>query len=360
MIAVFASVGVFALVVVLILGIVALRWKRRKDLVESALDFSPTTEHLVNDDSYGRGGGGSGGALISRGSGSMSSEARGTRPRVPSVVLGASPSVPAPIPVSLPASISAPREMQQRGPGTGYLIDRWLDQGEMSGARYAHGNSAQPYYDTVRQQQPPPPPKRQQLQYQPQPPPPPPLRWQQQEERPLPPDLPTDVGTIPPSLIPSSQRDPAIFNVPFAATVSKPSRLSTDGGLAGGGGGDKTWVSRTGTRERRQTQQVPLPPTPKFPRKIPDTLGRDDENAEDNDVRVDEDRRNRTRVLKVRHFFSLAVAFYSLADWWGDMACDRSSTSDIFIIPKPPRGFVYLWRFFPCSCIACWACVRRH
>src|SRR6267154_3989166 len=124
MIAVFTAAGVFALVVVFILGIVALRWKRRKDLLESALDFSPTTEHLVNDDNYKGGGGSSEGALISRGSGSLSSEARGTRPRVPNDALGRSPSIPAlspaPIPLSLPpASIPAPREMQQRGFGTG-------------------------------------------------------------------------------------------------------------------------------------------------------------------------------------------------------------------------------------------------
>ena len=320
MIAVFTAAGVFALVVVFILGIVALRWKRRKDLLESALDFSPTTEHLVNDDNYKGGGGSSEGALISRGSGSLSSEARGTRPRVPNDALGRSPSIPAlspaPIPLSLPpASIPAPREMQQRGFGTGYIGDRWLDRGETSGARYAYGNSAHPYYDTVRQQQPPQQQQRQlqyqqqqqQQQYQPQQQPRP-QRWLQQEERPLPSDLPTDVDPVPSSLMPSSQRDATVFNVPFGATATKPSRLSVEGGLGGGGGGgglDRRWGSRTSTRERRQTQQVPLPPPPTLPRKTPDTLGHNDEayaGLEDINVSADEDRRNRLRVLKVRRF----------------------------------------------------------
>jgi hypothetical protein len=344
MIAVFTGAGVFALVVVLILGIVVLRWKRRKDLIEGALDFSPTTEHLVVDDNY-IGGGGSSGALISRNSGSLSSETRGTRvPRVPNDVFGASPSLPVltpdPIPISVPpASVPAPREMQQRGFGTGYIGDRWLDRGEMSGATFGYGNSAQPYYDTVRQQQPPPRPpqqqqhqlqyhQQQQLQYQPQQQSRPP-RWQQQEERPLPPDLPSDVGPIPSSLMPSSQHDAAVFNVPFAATATKPSRLSTDGGLGGGGGGaDGTWVSRTNTRERRRTQQVPLPPPSTFPRKIPDALGRNDESLEDINVLTDEERRNRARILKVRRFW-LAVAFSS---WLTSvMWYDRSSTGDILI-----------------------------
>jgi hypothetical protein len=314
-IAVFTAAGVFALVVVLILGIIVLRRKRRKDLIESALDFSPTTEHLVNDDSYS-GGGGSSGALISRSSGSLSSETRGTHPIDP---FGRSPSLralaPAPIPISVPpASIPAPREMQQRGFGTGYIGDRWLERSETSGARYAYGNSAHPYYDTVRQQQPPPPPQQQQqqlqyhqqqqLQYQPQQQSRP-LRWQQQEERPLPADLPTDVDAIPSSLMPSSERDITVFNVPFGATATKPSRLSTDGELGGGGAGagvdrNRTWGSRTSTRERRQTQQVPLPPPPMLSRKIPDTLGRDDESLEDTNVMTDEDRRNRARILKVR------------------------------------------------------------
>jgi hypothetical protein len=359
MIAVFSAAGVFVLVVVLIVGIVVLRWKRRKDLVESALDFSPTTEHLVIDDSYSRGGGGSG-ALISRSSGSLSSEGRGTRlPRVPSVTLGATPSLPA----LAPAPIPAPREMQQRGFGTGYIGDHWLDR-ETSGARYAYGNSAQPYYDTVRQQQPPPPPpqpqqlqyQQQQLQYLPQQQSRS-LRRQQREERPLPPDLPTDVGPIPSSLMPSSQSDTAVFNVPFATTATKPSRLSTDGALGGGGGGgiNRTWGSRTSTRERRQTQQVPLPPPPTFPRKIPDTLAYDDEGLEDIDVSVDEDRLNRSRILKVRRFW-LAVAFCS---WLTGIWHDRLSMGDILIY-KPPRGFVYFWSFFPCSSTACWACVRRY
>ena len=321
MIAVFTGAGVFTLVVVLILGIVVLRWKRRKDLLESALDFSPTTQHLVNDDDYS---GGGAGAFISRSSGSLSSETRGTRvPRAPDDVFAANPSLPtlapAPIPISIPpASVPPPREMQQRGFGTGYMDDRWLDRGEMSGATYAYGNSAQPYYDTVRQQQPPPPPRQQQqqlqyhqqqqLQYQPQQQSRPP-RWQQQEERPLPSDLPTDVDPIPSSLMPSFQHDAAVFNVPFAATTSKPSRLSTDGGL-GGGGADKTWVSRSNTRERRRTQQVPLPPPPTFSHKISDTLGRNDESLEDTNVLSDEERLDRARILKVRHFW-LAVAFSS-------------------------------------------------
>jgi hypothetical protein len=221
MIAVFSAAGVFVLVVVLIVGIVVLRWKRRKDLIEGALDFSPTTEHLVVDDSYS-GGGGSSGALISRNSGSLSSEDSGHPPPTcpQRCTFGASPSLPVltpdPIPAVPPASVPAPREMQQRGFGTGYIGDRWLDRGEMSGATYAYGNSAQPYYDTVRQQQPPPRPpqqqqqqlqyhQQQQLQYQPQQQSRPPRR-QQQEERPLPPDLPTDVGPIPSSLMPSSQQ----------------------------------------------------------------------------------------------------------------------------------------------------------
>jgi hypothetical protein len=381
MIAVFASVGVFVLVVVLILAIVVLRWRRRKNLIESALDFSPTTEHLVIDDNYSRGGSsGSVAGLISRGSGSLSSETRGTRPpRVPSISFGTGLSVPAlapaPAPVSLPpASVPAHREMQQRGFGTGYIGDRWLDRGEPSGARYGYGNSAQPYYDTVRQQQPPPPPPpqqqqqqlqyhhHQQLQYQPQQQPRP-LRSQQQEERP-PSDPPTNVGFIPSSLIPSSQRDNAVFNVPFAATVTKPSRLSTDGGLGesgggGGGGVDRMWGSRTSTRERRQTQQVPLPPPPIFPRKLPDTLGRNDESLEGTNVSVDEDRRNQPRVLKVR-CFCLLFAFCSWLTGGSSVIWhDRSSTGDI-LIPKPPRGFVYFWSFFPCSSTACWACVRRY
>ena len=330
MIAVFTSAGVFAIVVVFILGLVALRWKRRKDLVKSALDFSPTTEHLVNDDDYS-GGGGGGSALISRSSGSLSSQAQLTRPRVPSV--GATPSLPAlaHIPLSVPASFPAPREMQQRGPETGYLIDRWLER-ETSGARQAYGNSAQPYYDTVRQQQPPPPPpqqqQQQQLQYQPQqqPRPPRPPRRQQQEERPLPPDLPTDVGPLPPSLIPSYQRDTTAFNVPFASTVTKPSRLSVNGGLGGGGGVDGTWGSRTDTRERRKTQQVPLPPPSRLPRRIPDTLGRNDGSLEDSSV--DEDRRDRLRTLKVRRL-ACCCAYPWLTGGMSMIWHDRSSMGDI-------------------------------
>jgi hypothetical protein len=37
---------------------------------------------------------------------------------------------------------------------------------------------------------------------------------------------------------PRPSSDAAVFNVPFAATATKPSRLSTDGGLGGGGGGE--------------------------------------------------------------------------------------------------------------------------
>ncbi len=282
------------------------------------MDFSPTTAHLFNDDNDS-GGGGSSGALISR-SGSLSSEARGTRPRVPSVVLRAGPSsapalAPAPIPVSVPATVPAPREMQQRGPGTAFVSDRWLERD--TGVRYAYGNSVQPFYDTVRQQQPPPPPQQQQqqqLQYQPQ------QRqwqqrWQQQEERPLPPDLPTDVGPIPTTLMPSHRHDPAVFNIPFATTVANPSRPSVDGDGGRGGGADGTWGSRTGTtrRERRQTQQVPLPPAPGISRKIPDMLGRNVESSEDINASVDEDRRNRPRVLKVRRL--LLLLGLCVADW---------------------------------------------
>ena len=369
LIAVFTSVGVFTLAVILILGIVALRWKRRKDLVESALDFSPTTDHLINDDDYSRRSGGGGDTLISRSSGSLSSESRGTRPRVPSPAFGASPFMPALAPASnpasVPASIPAPREMQQRGFGTGYIGDRWLDRGEPPDARYAYANSAQPYYGAVRQPQPPPPShqqqqqqqqlqyyQQQQLQYQPQqrsrsP------RLQQQEERPLPADLPTDIDAIPASLIPSSQYDNAVFNVPFA-TVTKPSRLSTDGGLGGAGGaGVNRTGSRTSTRERRQTQQVPLPPPPAFPRKITDTLGRNDEGSV---ASVEEDRRNQPRLLKVRGVFDFAVA---VSSWLTGGRTSRSSTGDI-LIAKPPRGFVYFWSSFPCSSTACWACVRRY
>lgn len=76
------------------------------------------------------------------------------------------------------------------------------------------------------------------------------------------------------------------------------------------------WGSRTSTRERRQTQQVPLPPPPIFPRKLPDTLGRNDESLEGTNVSVDEDRRNQPRVLKVRRFL-LACCVLLVADWWG-------------------------------------------
>lgn len=299
MIAVFASAGVFVLVLILIFAIIVVRWKRRKDLIESALDFSPTN-HLVDDDNYSRGG--SGVALISRGSGSLSSETRGSRPRVPSVAFGANTSVPGLAPAPIPAaSIPAPREMQQRGFGTGYIGDRWLDRGgESSGARYAYGNSAPSYYDTVRQQQ---------LQYQPQQQQPRTLHWLQKDDRPLPPNLPTDVDPIPPSLVPSSRRDTTVFDVPFAATVTRqPSQLSMDGGLEKSGAGatvDRTWGSRaSSTRERRQTQQVPLPPPPaaRFSRKLSDTPGRNDEaygGLDEKDINVGGDR---SRVLKVRRF----------------------------------------------------------
>lgn len=102
--------------------------------------------------------------------------------------------------------------------------------------------------------------------------------------------------------MPSSERDATVFDVPFATTTTKPSRLSNDGGLGGAGGADRTWVSRTNTRERRerrQTQQVPLPPPAMFPRKVPDTLGRNDESLGDISVSVEEDRRNLPRLLKV-------------------------------------------------------------
>jgi len=206
-----------------------------------------------------------------------------------------------PVPVSVPASIPAPREMQQRGPETGFIGNHWLDRGETSGMRYAYRNSVHPYYETVRQQQPPPQRQQQQLQYQPQQQ----QQWQQRrqqlEERPLPPDLPTDVAPIPTSLIPSYHRDSAVFNIPFATTVANPSRLSVHGG-GGLGGADGTWGSRAGTtrRERRQTQQVPLPPpATRFSPNTPDTLGRNVESLEDVDAKVDEDRRDRPRVLKV-------------------------------------------------------------
>jgi hypothetical protein len=203
--------------------------------------------------------------------------------------------------------------------------------------------------------------QQQQLQYQPQQQQRRPLRLQQQEERPPPSDPPTNVGPIPPSLKPSSQRDTAVFNVPFAATVTKPSRLSTDGGLGGGGGGgdDRTWGSRTSTRERRQTQQVPLPPPPVFPRKLPDTLGHKDESLEGTNVSVDEDRRNQPRVLKVRRFYLLFASCSRLTGGTSVIRHDRSSTGNILIL-KPPRGFVYFWSFFPYSSTACWACVRRY
>jgi hypothetical protein len=69
--------------------------------------------------------------------------------------------------------------------------------------------------------------------------------------------------------------------------------------------------SLTGKRERRETQQVPLPPPRRFSRNIPDTLGRNDEGSGDINVRVDEDRRNRSRVLKVRLLFCLLSRFCS-------------------------------------------------
>src|SRR6266446_2220026 len=124
-----------------------------------------------------------------------------------------------------------------------------------------------------------------------------------------------NVGSNPTTLMPSHRHDPAVFNIPFATTVANPSRPSVDGDGGRGGGADGTWGSRTGTtrRERRQTQQVPLPPAPGISRKIPDMLGRNVESSEDINASVDEDRRNRPRVLKVRRL--LLLLGLCVADW---------------------------------------------
>ncbi|KAH9998401.1 hypothetical protein BJV77DRAFT_750787 [Russula vinacea] len=172
--------------------------------------------------------------------------------------------------------------MRQRGAGTGFAA-----------ARYAYGSSTNTYYDTVRQQQ------RQ--------PPPPPLslpprqrqpRWQQQQQqeeppRPRPPrsDPPSDVRH-PSPLMPAHRREPTSFNVPFAAAAGRPSRLSGDGGGAGG-----AWASHT--REQRRSQVQLPPPAPRFQAKMPDRLSRVDEGLEEVDTVSVEDRRHRPRVLKV-------------------------------------------------------------
>ncbi len=364
MIATFASAGIFALVVAFILLTVLVRRKRRRDLLlDSAIDFSPTMDHLISMDNESKGGG-STNALLSRSSGSLSSETRGTRPRVPSIVFGAGPnaSIPAltPAPLSVPASVAAPREMQQRGPGTGFIGDRRLDRGDTLGSRYPYGNSAQPYYDTVRQQ----PPlqsrqqqqQQQQLQYQPQLQQSRSLRWQRQEERRPPSDLPTDVNPIPASLMPSYQRDPAGFNAPFATMGTKPSQSNVDGGVAGG-----TWISRTTSkRERRRTQQVPLPPPVSFPRKIPDMLGRNDGDTEGTSASVDEDPRNRPRILKVRRFCLLLSL--PVADWGTCMCMAGHERVTFFVTRHADR----MLSSYPLMCArfcysnACWACVRRY
>lgn len=284
MIAVFASAGVFVLVVVIILGTVAVRRKRRKDLLESALNFPLPTDNLINNnDNYSRGGSVT---LGSRNSGNSTSDAQsnalGANPYMPSLA-------PAPIPVSVPSSIYAPREMQQRGPGIGYLGDRGLDRGEMSGARYAYGRQQRtpsPEYQQQRQQQ---------------------LRYQPQQQTRPPPQLdyrPRNVSPIPPALVPSSlsRRESAVFDVPFAPLATQSSRLSLHNGRGEGLDRTRTWESRTGTRERAQTLQVPLPPPGKFPRVIPDTVERDDESWDDGSwedvgIVVDEE-----RVLQVRRF----------------------------------------------------------
>lgn len=96
--------------------------------------------------------------------------------------------------------------------------------------------------------------------------------------------------------MPSFQRDNAMFDVPFATAAS---RLSTVN--VGTGGVDR---SRSEKRERRKSQQAPLPPPPRYPRTIP---GRNDESPEDIDEGVVDDRRNQSRVLKVRHFACCCV-----------------------------------------------------
>jgi hypothetical protein len=281
MIATFTTAGVLVLVLVFVLGTVVLRRSRRRGLVNAALDYSPTTAHLFNNDDE------AGGGSLSRSSDSLSSDAQGGSTRRPSVRGAYAPGPPAPAPA--PVSVPAPREMQQQGAGTGF-----------ADTRYAYG-SAPSYYDPVRQQ-----PRQQQQQQQS--PPQRQVRWQQQQEEeeeewPLPPaDLPPPSAVRHPSaLIPAYHRELTAFNVPFAATATagKPLRFSVDGGL------------NAGKRTSRRTSQVPLPPPPpppRFPPKISNTLWRVDESPEEVSA-GDEDRRNRLRVLKVRRSLCLFFPF---------------------------------------------------
>jgi hypothetical protein len=96
--------------------------------------------------------------------------------------------------------------------------------------------------------------------------------------------------------MPAHRREPTSFDVPFAAaaTAGRPSRLSGDGGGAGG-----AWASHT--REQRRSQVQLPPPAPRFQAKMPDRLSRVDEGLEEVDTVSVEDRRHRPRVLKVRH-----------------------------------------------------------
>ena len=280
MAAIFTTGGIIALFVILAVALFVVRRKRRKDLTESALDYTSSIDRIVNSGGHSRGGSGST-TVGSHGNGSSSSDAL-------SFALGGESNVSArdPTPVSVPASIYVPM-VRRPASGTDYLGDRWLDR-EPLGTKYSFGR-----------QQLTPPPQYQQQQPQYQTKQTRPLRLRQQEKQALRASLPTYIDPVPESLMPS-RRNTAVFNVPFGepVTVTNAPRSSVYNG-----GGDSVPSSRaTGTNTRKSMVQVPLPPPGGFPRFIPETVMRDDESWEDLGTVVDE-----ARILKGEAF--LLVAF---------------------------------------------------
>jgi len=206
MIAVFSIAGVVALVLIILLGTTVVRRRRRSRLIKEAIDFSPTTAHLVdayddsgrsdNDDEK----------IASLRSINDNTSRRARAPVSPALI---SPPVPVP----------SFREAQQQGTGTGYAG---------SGISYEYDSSSDPYYDTGRPQWQQQPQQQQRLvpstpQQQPQ--------WRQpQAEWPQQQDFQSGSLRHPSALVPAHHQVATQSQVPFA----RPARASPPPGVAGG------------------------------------------------------------------------------------------------------------------------------